>query len=68
MCAKVPPGYRVLLDDRQLMKGDAFFVPGANKASWNNVPPATRILVREKFFQQVRAQRMRNCTICLLLW
>ncbi len=67
----MPPGYRVLLDDRQLMKGEAFFVPGANKASWNNVAPATRFLVREQYYQQVRSQRVRNSTKlqkCLLLW
>jgi hypothetical protein len=50
---QIPQGYCLLLEDNSLMRGEAFFKPGVDKASWNDVTPATRILVRKDYFPQV---------------
>lgn len=52
--AQIPPGYIVMLEETRLMAGEAFFKPGVDKASWNDVPPSTRILIREDYFTLVR--------------
>ncbi|BDA49308.1 probable histone-lysine N-methyltransferase, H3 lysine-36 and H4 lysine-20 specific isoform at N-terminal half [Coccomyxa sp. Obi] len=51
---KIPDGYVVLLEDTELMRGEAFFKPGVDKASWNDTTPSTRILVRHDHYEQAR--------------
>lgn len=42
----IPPGYRVVYEEQETMKDRAFFVPGSKNESWNQVPPALRVLLR----------------------
>lgn len=51
---RLPPGYRVLLNDIELLKGFAFYLPNSFDTArrtrvmdWNHTPPAFYILVRE---------------------
>lgn len=55
--AQIPKGYVVLLEDTELMNGEAFFKPGVDKASWNDTTPSTRILVRHDHYEQVCFQQ-----------
>ena len=52
-CLQVPLGYTIIKEDTTLMHGECFFVPGTNQKTWNNVTPATRILVRNDCLHQV---------------
>lgn len=51
---QTPECYEILKDNLTLMRGECFFVPGSKDRSWNQVAPATRILVRRDCIQQVR--------------
>lgn len=60
--AQIPEGYVVVLEDTELMRGEAFFKPGVDKASWNDTTPSTRILVRHDHYKQVGCHlRNRLC-------
>lgn len=39
------------------MRGKCFYVPGTTQKTWNNVTPATRILVRNDCLHQVCASK-----------
>ena len=61
-CLQVPPGYTIIKEDTTLMCGECFFVPGTNQKTWNNVTPATRILVRNDCLRQVREAKILALT------
>ena len=56
-CLQMPPGYTTIKEDTTLMCGECFFVPGTNQKTWNNVTPATRILVRNDCLHQVHGPK-----------
>ncbi|KAL3133843.1 hypothetical protein ABBQ32_008313 [Trebouxia sp. C0010 RCD-2024] len=44
---RIPRGYQVMYEEQDTMRDRAFFVPGSKNESWNKVPPALRVLLRQ---------------------